>query len=227
MRTIVGREAPKTYWRRRAIVAGAALALVGVTLYACGGSGDEPDPDTAPAADVAASSAVAVPDPAPAPSSTLLRPFVGDAPPSATLDASGGPGTPGTVAGGPCADADVKLEPVPASASIPKGGYLTVEVKVTNAAAVPCVRDLGLSQQELQVKAGKERLWSSDDCSGAGEANKRTLQPGESVTSRVTWDGKTSTPGCHGGARAVPAGTYQLVARLGSAWSGPVGFSVT
>lgn len=225
MRTIVGREAPKTYWRRRAIVAGAALALVGVTLYACGGSGGEPGQDAQPASGVPASPAApAEPDPAPAPSSTLLRPFVGDAPPSVSLSASG---PVGTVPGGPCADTDVKLEPVPASASIPKGGYLTVEVKVTNAAAVPCVRDLGLSQQELQVKAGKERLWSTDDCSGAGEANRRTLQPGETVSSRVTWDGRTSTPGCHGGSRAVPAGTYQVVARLGSAWSAPVDFKVT
>ncbi|MEV0649332.1 hypothetical protein AB0I28_29160 [Phytomonospora sp. NPDC050363] len=224
MRTIVGRENPRTYWRRRAAVLGAGVVLLGAGLWACGGSGDDPaEPLAGEPSAVAPSSA--------SPSNSYKRPFVGGAssapPPS---DSASGPVAvlppTGTVQGGPCADVDVRLEPAPATAVMPKGGYLTIEFRATNAAPVSCTRDVGSKAQEIQVKAGAERLWSSDDCAGGGEVSRRTLQPGEVVTSRITWDGKTSTPGCKKSPRVVPSGKYQVLARLGTAWSEPVEFTI-
>ncbi|HEY1178645.1 MAG TPA: hypothetical protein VGF17_21020 [Phytomonospora sp.] len=221
MRTIVGRESPRTYWRRRAMVLGAGVVLLGAGLWACGGSGDDPVEPVAGAASQEASAEAAEPSP------SYKRPFVGDssASASASADPSAAPPT-GTVQGGPCADVDLRLEPKPSTAVMPKGGYLTIEFRVTNAAPVSCARDVGSKAQEVQVKAGGERMWSSDDCAGSGEASKRTLQPGEVVTSKMTWDGKTSTPGCKKSPRVVPSGKYQVVARLGSAWSKPVEFTI-
>ncbi|GIG70293.1 hypothetical protein Pen01_65880 [Phytomonospora endophytica] len=203
---------------------GAGVVLLAAGLWACGGSGDDP------AEPVAAEPSAQAPASA-EPSNTFKRPFVGDAPPSASSDVSAAPSgsaapPAGTVQGGPCADVDLRLEPKPATAVMPKGGYLTIEFRATNAAAVSCVRDVGSKAQEVQVKAGGERLWSSDDCAGSGESSKRTLQPGEVVTSRMTWDGKTSTPGCKKSPRVVPSGKYQVMARLGSAWSKPVEFTI-
>lgn len=201
----------------------AGVVLLGAGLWACGGSGEEPAEPVADSVPAESPSS-----PGPSPSNTYKRPFVGDPAPSASDSGSAAASGPpaGTVAGGPCADVDLRLEPKPATAVMPKGGYLTIEFRVTNAAAVSCVRDVGSKAQEVQIKAGGERLWSSDDCAGSGEAAKRTLQPGEVVTSRMTWDGKTSTPGCKKGARTVPSGKYQVVARLGSAWSEPVEFTI-
>jgi len=217
----VGRESPRTYWRRRAAVLGAGVVLIGAGLWACGGS-DEPTEPLAGEPSAAASVSAE-------PSNTYKRPFVGDASPSpsGSVAPSGAALPPsGTVQGGPCVDVDLRLEPKPSTPVMPKGGYLTIEFRVTNAAPVSCTRDVGSKAQEVQVKAGGERMWSSDDCAGSGEASKRTLQPGEVVTSRMTWDGKTSTPGCKKSPRVVPSGKYQVLARLGSAWSKPVEFTI-
>lgn len=184
------------------MVLGGVAVVVAFGFYACSGH--------APPAKPAAVEATSAPPPKKA--DTAKRPHVGEASASNTAP--------------DCPDAAIGLVARPTMAAIPEGGYLTIEVTLTNTSAVPCVRDVGSKAQEVQVRSGGERLWSSDDCAGVGDAGKRSLQPGEVVTSRVTWDGKASTSGCKSGSSTVPAGKYQVVARCGELWSKPAEFAI-
>lgn len=195
------------------MVLGGIVVVVVLGFYACSDGGEAP-----PATPAAAEATVAATSAPPPGDGDVKHPYVGgsQAPPSPT----------GPVPGAACPDAALAVVAKPSGAVIPKGGYLTIEVTVTNTSTVACSREVGSKAQEVQVKAGDERLWSSDDCAGTGDPGKRTLQPGEVVTSRVTWNGKTSTPGCRSGSRTVPAGKYQVTARCGTLWGKPAAFTI-
>ncbi|GLZ76952.1 hypothetical protein Afil01_17590 [Actinorhabdospora filicis] len=197
------------------MVLGGVVVVAAFGFYAC--SGGEDAPPATPAAAEATVGATSAPPPAE--DDGVKHPYVGDS--QAAKPSASGP-VPGAV----CPDAALAVVAKPSGAVIPKGGYLTIEVTVTNTSAVACAREVGSKAQEVQVKAGEERLWSSDDCAGAGDPGKRTLQPGEVVTSRVTWNGKTSTPGCRSGSRTVPAGKYEVTARCGTLWGKPAAFTI-
>ncbi|MGH3905027.1 MAG: hypothetical protein ACRDTE_12670 [Pseudonocardiaceae bacterium] len=50
------------------------------------------------------------------------------------------------------------------------------------------------------------------------------MAPDEQLVSSVVWAGRTSEPGCTAQRRPVPAGAYQLVAKLGAVTSRPTPF---
>ncbi|MGH3910229.1 MAG: hypothetical protein ACRDRM_05315 [Pseudonocardiaceae bacterium] len=90
---------------------------------------------------------------------------------------------------------------------------------------MPCSRDLDPALQEVVVlTADGARVWSSNDCYGAGFASMRTLAPGEQRVFSVVWAGRTSELGCTAQRRPVSAGAYQLVAKLGPLTSRPTPF---
>lgn len=98
---------------------------------------------------------------------------------------------------------------------------------VTNTGPQPCVRDLDPTRQEITVWSAdlRERLWSSNDCSGAAaRADERTLQPNQPLAFPVRWAGRTSAQGCPADRSAVPAGTYQLRGRLDTITGDPTEF---
>jgi hypothetical protein len=65
------------------------------------------------------------------------------------------------------------------------------------------------------VTDGSRRVWSSADCvSGAG-SNMTVLTRGVPAVLHLSWDLRTSSPGCSGARRLVPAGEYQVAAVAG------------
>ncbi|HEV2087704.1 MAG TPA: hypothetical protein VGR21_05280, partial [Cryptosporangiaceae bacterium] len=126
-----------------------------------------------------------------------------------------------------CADAELTLTAVPGDGSSRVGEYPTLKLVITNVSGRVCVRDVGATQQELRVLAGKARIWSSDDCSASKGSDPRVLQPGETRTYYVIWNSKTSTPGCKSPGKLVGPGTYHLLARVGTLTSKPAAFTVS
>jgi hypothetical protein len=100
---------------------------------------------------------------------------------------------------------------------------------VTNSSGQPCVRDLDNTRQEVVVwNADRSaRLWSSNDCYDLGRPDLRTLVPGQPVVSSVTWAGRTSAPKCAAPRTTVPAGSYQVMARLDDDISAPTPLTLT
>ena len=217
------------YWRRRLLVLGCALGLLGgggwVGVAATTGDpgpGPEAAGSTAPAPVptpaleqvLPSLAAVQVPTPAPASTPAPVAPAPSTPPPPA--------------AGGPCGDdmIEVTVRPVPASAAV--GSKPTFELVVTNTSSVSCVRTLDKGLQEVVLLDGAgTRVWGSNDCYPEASSDVRTLQAGEQVVFPVLWSGLSSAPGCAGNRTTPAAGSYLLRGRLDTETSADAAFTLT
>lgn len=241
MRLTVGPLPPAVYWRRRAVVLAAGILFLVVVLYSCSGSGDNTaSPQRSPSPSASAGD--------PAPSGSVLNPQTG-APPSGAADpdtagdGSGGEGGPapttaappapqapvaGAAGDGTCTDAEISVVPVALPASVRQGAAVDLQLKIKNISNRTCSRDVGADLQELFVKAGAEKVWSSDTCGTAKGSDVQPFTPGFERAYQVGWNGR-DTSRCAGGVAAgppPPAGTYQVFGRLDGKLSAPVKLTI-
>ncbi|MFI6229986.1 hypothetical protein ACIBCR_22055 [Micromonospora echinospora] len=246
MRLTVGPLSPAVYWRRRAVVLGAGILFLIVVLYSCSGSSDNTaGPERSP-----------TPTPStgdPAPSGSVLTPQSGEPPTSAGPDApaGGGPDGGGPGGGGPattsaappapggpvvpaggaggCTDAEISVTPVAAPTSVRSGRPVDLQLRIKNTSDRTCTRDVGADLQELFVKSGAEKVWSSDTCGTAKGSDVQSFTPGFERSYQVTWNGQDTTRCANGLADgpSVPAGTYQVFGRLDTKLSAPVKLTIT
>ena len=96
---------------------------------------------------------------------------------------------------------------------------------VTNIGLVACQRDVGAAVLAAYVYSlDNNRLWSNLDCAPSNETLVKTFQPGEQVTTEVTWTGMGSAPGCPLPRQPIGPGTYNLIVQLGNLRSAAVPF---
>lgn len=229
----VGPLPASVYWRRRALAL-AAVLLVVLLLWAVWPGGDDGGARRDAAATTGTASATpgeltatAPPnDPGRAADPGSTAPSgpttgggtgtgggAGTAAPATTPAATPKPPPP---APKPCPDAALQVRVAPAVPAYPAGTQPRIVLTVRNVSAAACTRDLGPGQQEVLLYRGTQRLWSSNDCYPEADRSVRTLEPGETATSSVTWSGLSSRPDCAGERTRVPAGTYELIGRLGA-----------
>ncbi|SCL14728.1 hypothetical protein [Micromonospora inyonensis] len=244
MRLTVGPLPPAVYWRRRAVVLGAGILFLIVVLYSCSGSSDKTaSPERSPTPTPSAGD----------PTGSVLTPQSGEPPasagpgapggggpagggpgdgggPAATSGAPVGPGDPIVPAGGAgaCTDAEVSVTPVVAPASVRSGGTVDLQLRIRNTSDRTCTRDVGADLQELFVKSGAEKVWSSDTCGTAKGSDVQSFTPGFERSYQVTWNGLDTTKCANGLASGKPAppGTYQVFGRLDAKLSAPVKLTV-
>ncbi|HEX5405065.1 MAG TPA: hypothetical protein VFX16_22505 [Pseudonocardiaceae bacterium] len=104
-----------------------------------------------------------------------------------------------------------------------KAGYHVGEqpqltLHIGNGGAVPCLRDVSHQLRSIEIlgAAGKPVLWSSADCYSLRTNEIKLLQPQQVLSYSVTWAGRTAAPGCPSERTTVPAGSYEMVGKLGS-----------
>jgi hypothetical protein len=240
MRLTVGPLSPTVYWRRRAVVLGAVLLFLIVLLYSCTGSklkgaagaGSSPTP-----------SATATPDP----TGSVLTPQSGSpsAPPGDSGGSNGGAGAPtGGDAGtndnagapaaqvaddGTCTDSEIKVTPVAVPSTAQRGTVVTLRLKIKNVSDRTCSRDVGADLQELFIKSGAEKIWSSDTCGTGKGSDVQSFTPNFERSYELGWNGRDTTHCANGLASGpyAPAGTYQVFARVGTKISEPVKLTIT
>lgn len=124
-----------------------------------------------------------------------------------------------------CADPAMRVVAEVARPEFRVGERIDLSIVVTNAGDRACVRDTNRMLRELTVStpAGKH-VWSSNDCYSESTNEQPLLQPGQSVRNDVQWSGQTSTPDCGADQGRVPAGEYQVVARVAALKSSPTSF---
>jgi hypothetical protein len=230
----VGPLRARVYWRRRLVALTALLVVLGAgawggVLLLTGSS------DAAAADSAEETTGASVPTPAlerVVPSLTAVRTPVPTAPapvdPGAAAEtAAAPPEQSGPAAGGPCTDDMLTIEVrTPGSAAV--GTKPAFELVVTNASAVPCVRDLDKGLQELiLLDSAGARVWGSNDCFPESGADVRTLEPGAVVVFSVVWGGLTSAPDCAGERTAPPAGNYAVRGRLDTKSSADAALTLT
>jgi hypothetical protein len=248
MRLTVGPLPPAVYWRRRTIVLAAVLVLLFLVAQACLSSPASPDGDVT--GDLTSSPAAG------GSASPVTGPGGGSAGPTDRLGPSGSPGgadLPG--AGGPlgagnppaggdlpgsgldpsdprsCTDQEMRVAAVAEQVTFPAGTPVQFTIRIQNGAERSCWRDIGGDQRELYLRSGTgaTKRWSSRDCGGPSGSDIRELEPGFATSHFIAWQGRSSEV-CAGGEPAgelVEPGGYQLVARLGAAFSEPVEITVT
>jgi hypothetical protein len=249
MRSTVGPLPAAVYWRRRAVVLGAALLGIIFLFVSCSGGND-----TKHGQGTAASH---YPTPGPAsstpdetPSFTTGRPGGGPSlPQPGDLTGTAGPGTGATggtgtgtgsgtgtgantnvtaPSGSTCTDAEISVVPAPAATAARRGTPLVIQLKIKNIGTRMCSRDLGAVAQELYIDLGAQKVWSSDTCSSANYSQVVTLSPGIERLYSITWNGRTTTK-CQAGYAAGPApaaGAYEVRGRLSTKISDPVALAI-
>jgi hypothetical protein len=223
MRLTVGPLPPAVYWRRRAVVLGALSLVLFLLFYSCAGT------HRSDAANNTSGRAGASSTPTPTVASSLLHPTVEG--PSTSRSPAGAEPTATVGAGadsGSCTDAEVTVTVSTDGnkTEFAQGTYVRIYLKIKNISTRTCSRDVGATQQELWIRQGAQKLWSSDDCGAGGGMDVRTLRAGEQLDQfNVTWNGRAST-----NCAAMPLpnpGSYQLLGRFGTRWSDPVTLTIT
>ncbi|MEU4551570.1 hypothetical protein EV382_4779 [Micromonospora violae] len=237
MRLTVGPLPPAVYWRRRAVVLGAGLLFLIVLLYSCTGSGRSGgQKPTAGGSPSATSAAPAGPD------GPVLTPQTGV--PSASTSADPGATNPapaitsntpplGAAAGaeddGTCTDEEISVVSSASSTSVQRGAVVELQLKIKNTSDRTCSRNVGADLQEIFIKSGAEKVWSSDTCGKVQGSDVQSFTPNFERSYRVPWNGR-DTSRCDGalaGGPLAPIGSYQVFARVGTKHSEPAKLTVT
>ncbi|MEH1099735.1 hypothetical protein [Micromonospora sp. CPCC 205561] len=246
MRLTVGPLPPAVYWRRRAVVLGAGLLFLIVLLYSCTGSDrNQGRGDARPSPGAPPSGAT------PEPTGSVLTPQTGAPSPGAAGGPGAGEPSDGPAAGGPaggpasesppaapvvpaagdgtCTDAEITVIPVVQPAAVVRGAVTDLQLKIKNRSERTCSRDVGADEQELFIKSGAEKVWSSDTCGTGKGSDPQSFTPGFERSYLVGWNGRDSSRCANGVAAGPnpPPGTYQVFARVGTKLSEPVKLTVT
>lgn len=238
MRLTVGPLPAAVYWRRRAVVLSAVVLVALVIFYSCTGPDGKATtatpPTPTPSAESSPTDAVLVPT-VEAPVTTSPTP----SPSPFTLPTGGGGGGGGgggdtteAAQSGACTDTEMVVTATPASGKAAAGATIDFTIRFRNASKRSCTRDIGADAQELRLMDGQKVIWSSDDCGARHGSDVRKFAPDDAVAFTLTWNGKRSRSGtgakvCTAGATAPAIGAYQLVGRLGTAYSSPTTLRLT
>ncbi|MDO5287929.1 MAG: hypothetical protein Q4G45_14085 [Actinomycetia bacterium] len=93
-------------------------------------------------------------------------------------------------------------------------------VSVSNSGQVPCSLTLSAATFRLQITSGSDEIWSTLDCPSWGPEGIFTVQPGESVEWRMSWERRRSQRGCTVVPGDLGAGTYVATAQYAEGPSG-------
>ena len=212
----VGELPAGVYWRRRALVLGIALSVVGGGGWLASSVGSGTTPVTATTASAATPSLGAPSLEQVVPSLAAVQTPAEPAPVTTGPAPAPEPVTPaGPVEGQPCADDVLAVDVVPEAPQAAVGSKPTFTLVVTNTAGVSCTRSLDAGLREVVLlDATGTRVWGSNDCFPEQSSEPRTLAAGEAVSFPVQWGGLSSEPTCTAARVNPPAGAYQLQGRL-------------
>ncbi|WP_091611627.1 hypothetical protein [Micromonospora mirobrigensis] len=140
-----------------------------------------------------------------------------------------GSGAAPVVDDGTCTDAEILVTAVAVPTELAQGGRSDLTLKIKNVSQRTCSRDVGADLQELFVKSGAEKVWSSDTCGTGKGSDVQSFIPNFERSYTIGWNGRDTTRCANGVAAgpSAPAGTYQVFARVGTKLSDPAKLTVT
>lgn len=218
---------PEIYRRRRALAIGLG-ALVVVIIVAIvlvvvtSGSGGETQTTTDDQPNTA--QGPLAPTPTPEVKSPVVPPAVDAPAPTPTPTVAVVP-PPVLQEGDDCPDSTLAVKGITSQPNYSIGDQPKFTMVVTNIGLVGCQRDVGAAVLAAYVYSlDNQRLWSNLDCAPSNETLVKTFNPGEQVTTEVTWTGMGSEPQCPLPRQPIGPGTYNLVVQLGNLRSATVPF---
>ena len=85
-----------------------------------------------------------------------------------------------------------------------------------------CRFNMGTASVAVVVTDGSQRIWSSADCATGARSHETVLTRSAPAVLNVSWNRRTSAPGCGGTGHLVRPGEYQATAVAGHLHSGTV-----
>src|SRR5262245_21939789 len=219
------RVSPATYWRRRVIVLAVGIGLLTTISWAAsgllaarstasqaahpGGTRAEPSAparvsvDGAPVRPSPSSSPIPSSSPTPSPSRDAAQPR-----PASRAQA--------------CAPGAVTLRVSSPQYWYQPGATPRFMVHATSDERQPCRFNMGAKFVSVVVTVSGQRVWSSADCVSGDGSNMIVIGRNTPAVLRLSWNRKTSSPGCTGTVHLVRAGEYQVTAVAGRQHSATV-----
>lgn len=204
----------------------AVITIIAAIVFAiahAGSSGGHDDPKAAPTQHAKPASEPGADDA----KTPVVPPAAEVPPPSATPTAAVVP-PPVLQPGDDCPDSTLAVKGLTSQPQYTVGEQPQFTMVVTNIGLVACKRDVGAAVLAAYVYSlDNQRLWSNLDCAPSNETLVKTFNPGEQVTTSVTWTGMGSAPQCPLPRQPIGPGTYNLVVQLGNLRSATVPFMLT
>jgi hypothetical protein len=226
MRLTVGPLPAAVYWRRRVFVLCAVLIGGMVVFYSFSG-GSPADAGLRPTP--SGTHTTHPTDPSP----TILTPVTGRPPTTAAASPTGSAFTLPTTGGGltgPCRDDELIVIASASATQVRAGSGLDVTIKFRNTSQRTCARDIGADMQELRILAGKNIVWSSDDCNANHGHDTESFAPGQEIKFTLRWNGRFSRGGTGatlcGAPPVAQPGDYELFGRLDTQLSAGFPFTI-
>jgi hypothetical protein len=88
-------------------------------------------------------------------------------------------------------------------------------VAAVSASGRPCRFNMGARYVSVVVSYGTERIWGSADCVRGHGSRTVVLTKQQPAVSWITWDRKTSVPGCRPAGHAAKGAAYTVTAVSG------------
>jgi hypothetical protein len=215
-----------TYWRRRFIVLATGLAALALVTWAMssalGGTAPKANTDATKSLHRPRPSASA---PSPAVTSPAVTPTTTDSPshsaastPKASVKSHPasqptGLAVPASAHSCPANAVVLTLFPSQASYSVTEQPEFSIDVVST--ASKTCTFNIGSRHLWLEVKKGRQQVWSSSQCAEGDASMVTILRRGVPTIVTIVWDGHVSSPGCPVPGAATSAGNYTAVASDG------------
>jgi hypothetical protein len=98
----------------------------------------------------------------------------------------------------------------------------TFELSIVSTQPAECTFNIGSAHLALVIKEGPTTIWDSADCAAGTPSLDAALGRGVPTVVTVTWNRKTSAPGCSSRTMRVPPGVYTAYAVDGTLASQPV-----
>jgi len=90
----------------------------------------------------------------------------------------------------------------------------TFKVSFINASDATCFLDISRENFELKIYSGRDRIWSSSDCSKSLQPFAKKVAKEEAGGWSMTWNGRRSAKDCKQRPEVPRAGTYVATAQL-------------
>jgi hypothetical protein len=202
-----------TFWRRRITVLAAAAGLLTALSWAVNGmlTASSTAGQASPAASTGAAGstpaqvsrdpAARAPSPSPRPRSVPAKHRARPArAPAATLA---------------CARGSVALSVSSPQYFYQPGKTPRFTVHAVTRGSRPCRFNVSAKFVSVVIASGDRRLWRSSDCASGADTNMVVIARDKPAALRVSWDRRTSSPGCSDRGRLVRPGEYQVSAVAG------------
>jgi hypothetical protein len=216
------------YWRRRVIALAAGIAVLGLVVWTVNGtvgSGGASQSANVTPVDGHHPAASAGP---PTPAAGTSSPAAAGAPTPRSTPTATSPATAqhraGKHASQACPRADIVLSLFATRYRYRAHATPRFQVDVVSTAVRACMFDLSARNVQLIIKSGDHRVWGSADCQASSRPHSTRLIRGVPTVLQISWDRKTSAPGCHRPRRWARPGMYSATARSGKIRSQPMIF---